>query len=148
MSPEDNRYMQRCSELAERAREEGNVAVGSVIVLEDAVLAEAEESVPTGPDPFAHAEFVAVRSALQRVGSEPLREAVLYTTNEPCLMCSFAIREAGIGRVVIEEPTREIGGISSEYPILVADTISRWGPPPEINWTSRPSQQKNETDET
>ena len=135
-SREDDRFLQRCRELTERARRAGNTAVGLVVTLEGRVVAEAEETVPGGPDPFAHAELVAVRRAMARLGRERLRRATLYTTKEPCLLCSFAIREARIGRVVIEAPTAEIGGVTSRYPILPAEDVARWGPPPEIVWIS------------
>ncbi len=133
-SREDERFMRRCRELADRARRAGNTAVGSVVTLEGRVVAEAEETVPGGPDPFAHAELVAVRRAMAQLGRKRLGRATLYTTKEPCLLCSFAIREARIGRVVIEAPTAEIGGVTSRYPILPAGDVARWGPPPEIVW--------------
>ncbi len=61
-------------------------------------------------------------------------EATLYSTAEPCFLCSFAIREAGLRRVVIGAPTPDIGGVASRYPILVADDVVRWGPAPEVVW--------------
>ncbi len=130
----DKLHMARCQELARQARLSGNVPVGSVIVLDDAIVVEAGETVPTGPDPFAHAELIVVREALRKFEKDTLRHATLYTNQEPCLLCSFAIREAGIGRVVIENQTPEIGGVSSSYPILVATDISRWGAPPSVVW--------------
>ena len=66
--------------------------------------------------------------------AQQLPEATLYTTAEPCFLCSFAIREFRIGRVVIGSATPEIGGATSLYPILSAGDISRWGDPPTIVW--------------
>ena len=88
---------------------------------------------PKGPDPFAHAELLAVRRAIG--GSRhDLPEATLYTNVEPCFLCSYAIREARIGRVVIGRPIPDIGGVNSRYPLLVADNVDRWGRPPEVVW--------------
>lgn len=130
----DRLWMERCVELAQEARAAGNTGVGSLVAVADRVIAEAGEECPAGPDPFAHSELLAVRMALSVLGKPLPEDATLYTTAEPCLMCSFAIREAGIRRVVIGAPTPGIGGATSRYPILVADDVDRWGPPPEIVW--------------
>lgn len=128
----DRRMMRRCIDLAASAKRSGNTAVGCVITVGETVVAEAEEECPAGSEPFAHAELLAVVAALRATDRSTLRRATLYTTNEPCFLCSFAIREAGIGRVVFAVETAEIGGATSAYPILEATDITRWGPAPKI----------------
>ena len=130
----DPRHMQRCQELAEQARLAGNTPVGSLVSVGEEVVAEAAEAVPAGPDPFAHAELVSLRDAMTRLGRKLPPGATLYTTHEPCFLCSFAAREAGVERVVIAQKTPEIGGATSSYPILLADDIERWGPAPTVDW--------------
>ncbi len=130
----DARLFDRCRELARHAADLGNTAVGSVVAITGRVVAEAEEATPAGPEPFAHAEFIAVKLAMTRLGRKTVPEATLYTTAEPCFLCAFAIREVRIGRVIIGSPTPEIGGVSSRYPILAADDIARWGQPPTVLW--------------
>lgn len=127
-------YLERCRELARRAEKRGDTPVGAVVALNGEIMAEAEEEVPTGSDPFAHAELLVVRRAMQALNGRELKRATLYTTVEPCLLCSFAIRESGIGRVVIERPVSEIGGATSSFPILTTDAIDRWGLPPGVTW--------------
>jgi tRNA(adenine34) deaminase len=92
----DQHMMRRCIELARSATKAGNTAVGCVITLQGHVVAEAEERSPAGGNPFAQAEILAVVAALRAVGRTKLSEATLYTTNEPCFLCSSAIREAQI----------------------------------------------------
>ena len=130
----DARHMDRCRVLAIQARTAGNTPVGSLVAVGNNVVAEAEEAVPSGPDPFAHAEVLAVREAMTRLGRPLPVAATLYTTNEPCLLCSFAVREVGIRRVVMAAPTPDIGGVTSSYPILAADDVPRWGEPPIVVW--------------
>ncbi len=130
----DRRLMTRVDELAAEAGRAGNTAVGTIVAQGERVLAEAEEQTPQGPDPFAHAELVAVRRAMAAAGHRHLPEATLYSNVEPCFLCSYAIREARIGRVVIGRPTPEIGGVSSRYPLLTAGDIERWGRAPEVVW--------------
>lgn len=78
----------------------------------------------------------AVRRAMAAAGRRHLPGATLYTNVEPCFLCSYAIRVAIIGRVVIGRPTPEIGGVSSRYPLLTADDIERWGRAPEVLWVA------------
>ena len=70
------------------------------------MVAQGEEQSPSGSNPFAHAEVLAVAAALRSVNRKGLARATLYTTNEPCFLCSYAIREARIARVVfaVESP--------------------------------------------
>lgn len=133
-SSQDDRWMARCLELAGQAGEAGNTPIGTIILFPGGETIEALEAVPAGPDPFGHAEVIAVRDAVQKRGTPLPEGTVLYTNAEPCFMCSFAIREARIARVVIDRPTPEIGGASSPYPILLAEDVSRWGPAPEVVW--------------
>ncbi len=130
----DRRLMLRVSELAAEAGRAGNTAVGAIVAQGERILAEAEEETPKGPDPFAHAELVAVRRAMTATGRRHLPEATVYTNVEPCFLCSYAIREARIGRVVIGRPTPEIGGVSSRYPLLTANDIDRWDRAPDVVW--------------
>ena len=135
MSPErhfDEQMMRRCIDLAASASGSGNSPVGCVIALDGKILAQAEEQSPAGEDPFAHAEILAVRVALRTVNRTALERATLYTINEPCFLCSYAIREARIGCVVYAISTEGIGGATSEFPILNAKAIDRWGSPPRI----------------
>ena len=131
---QDESMMRRCIDLARAAKLAGNTAVGALLVIGEHVGAEAAEEAPAGDDPFAHAEILVVRRALQKPRRKELPEATLFTTAEPCFLCSFAIRESRIGRVVIGSATPEIGGATSLYPILSARDISRWGAPPTIAW--------------
>lgn len=135
----DLERMARCRELARRAGQDGNQPIGALVAVGGEVLAEAEEQTPAGPLAFAHAELLAVQRAISASGRRRLPEATLYSTHEPCFLCSYALRAARIGRVVIESAVPEIGGATSRYPILTADDILTWGPPPVLVWVEPPS---------
>lgn len=129
-----SRWMDRCDELAQQAKRAGNTAVGAVLVLDGVAIAEAAEETPAGPRPFAHAELLVVERALMLRPRPDLRNATLYSTVEPCVLCGFAVREARIGRLVLARSAGEIGGTDSRFPVLTANWVTRWGPPPEIVW--------------
>lgn len=101
MNERDLEFLRRAISLAHDAREHGNHPFGALIVDgAGTIVAEAENSVSTDQDPTGHAETNAVRRAGPRLAPEAWSEATLYTSCEPCAMCSGAIFWAGIGRVV------------------------------------------------
>lgn len=132
IDPQHLAYMRHCLALAEQAWQAGNIPVGSLIVRQGQVIATASELLPQTPDVIGHAEVLAVRLACQQLQTLDLHDCVLYTTAEPCWMCSYAIRETKIQMVVIGAETKEVGGISTNYPLLIAQDIAVWGPPPQI----------------
>lgn len=126
--------MRRCEALAQQAAAAGNTPVGAVVVMGGSALGEAAEESPRGPRAFAHAELLAIEAAVRVAGHRRLEGATLYSTAEPCLLCGFAVRETHIARVVIGRPSGAIGSVRSRFPILSADWVERWGPPPEVVW--------------
>ena len=132
MQRNSQELMERCFELAEEARRRGDTPVGSLIIDQNGrILAEASESNRT-LDPFDHAEFLAVRQAVAIRQSCDLSDCMLFTTNEPCFLCSFAIRQTSISHVFFARRTFGIGGVSSNYPILSASDVENWKLVPEI----------------
>lgn len=129
---QDVEFMRQAIRLARIALERGDAPVGSVIVRDGRIKGEGAEAVRCERDPTAHAEAIAVREACRALGSLDLGGCTLYTTVEPCWMCSFVIRSARISRVVVGRSVLHIGGISSRYPILVASDIPKWPQPPEV----------------
>ncbi|MEX0314976.1 MAG: nucleoside deaminase, partial [Allomuricauda sp.] len=86
-----NYFMAKCEQLANRAAFRGNSAVGSIIVVNNEIVAQAEEAVETKQDISCHAEMEVIREARKILGKN-MSGAILYTTKEPCVMCSYAIR--------------------------------------------------------
>lgn len=125
-------FMRRCLELAEIARGRGEVPVGSVIVRHGVVIAEGIEGVRTQCDIAAHAEMEAIRQTSRLLQTLDLSGCTLYTTVEPCFMCSYAIRACRIGTVVFGAPVDTVGGFTSPFPVLSTTAIPHWGPPPNI----------------
>ena len=78
----------------------GHNPIGCVIVLGGEVIAEGTNRVDELHDPTAHAEIVTMRMAGQHLQSHEMRGATLYTTLQPCGMCTMASIWAKIGRIV------------------------------------------------
>jgi tRNA(Arg) A34 adenosine deaminase TadA len=108
---EDTQFMQ----LAIDQAKEGDYPFGAVIVRDGRVLAFGRNSTRRNNDPTAHAEMMAIRAFLNGHEPEAFKEATLYTSGEPCVMCMGAIIWCGIKRMVfaasIEELATRIGQI-------------------------------------
>jgi tRNA(Arg) A34 adenosine deaminase TadA len=90
-----------CLEQARMGEAEGNIPVGSVIARDGKVIGVGRNRVRTDGIPLKHAEIVAIEVACQATGSIDLSGATLYTSLEPCPMCCWAVRVAGIRRIVL-----------------------------------------------
>ena len=97
---DDEAFMRRALELARRADGEGEVPVGSVVVLNNSVIGEGWNRPIAASDPSAHAEIQAMRAASSALSNYRLTGATLYVTLEPCDMCIGAMFHARIARVV------------------------------------------------
>ena len=96
----DAAWMRRALDLAQRAREEGEVPVGCVVVMDGRVVGEGWNRPIAAADPTAHAEIQAMRAAAAALGNYRLTGASLYVTLEPCEMCLGAMFHARISRAV------------------------------------------------
>lgn len=98
-NPRDLDLLAQAVHLAAEARERGDHPFGALLVTADDVRVTAMNSVNTEHDPTGHAETNLVRYSAH-LSAEQLAGASLYTSTEPCAMCSGAIYWSGIGRVV------------------------------------------------
>lgn len=96
--------MRRALELAKQAQAEGEVPIGALVVLEDAIVGEGWNRPIASADPTAHAEIEAMRTAAKKLENYRLTGATLYVTLEPCDMCVGAMFHARIARAVYGAP--------------------------------------------
>ena len=96
----DKFYMLEALKLAKNAFDEDEVPVGAVIVCDNQIIGKGYNQVEKLNDPTAHAEILAITAACNFLGNKYLDKCTLYVTLEPCLMCTGAIREAQIAKVV------------------------------------------------
>ena len=93
-------HMQLALDEARFAAVAGEVPIGAVLVVEDAVIARAHNRREVWQDPTAHAELIAIREAAAQLRTWRLVGATLYVTMEPCAMCIGAAILARVERVV------------------------------------------------
>ena len=117
--------MRRALELAGRAKSDGEVPVGSVVVVEGRVVGEGWNRPIAASDPTAHAEILALRAAAQALNNYRLTGATLYVTLEPCDMCLGAMFHARIARAVFGaiDPKKQVlkSQVNLEGGVLAAE---------------------------
>jgi tRNA(adenine34) deaminase len=96
----------------------GEVPVGAVVVVEDAIVAQAHNAPIALADPTAHAEILALREAARKANNYRLPQATLYVTLEPCVMCCGAIVQARLACVVYGAADPKAGAVESRYRLL------------------------------
>jgi tRNA(adenine34) deaminase len=112
--------MERALAQARAAVAAGQTPFGAVVVDGDGrLIGEGHNAVRSSLDPTAHAEVVAIRAAWRRVGDwQRLAGSALYSTCEPCLLCSFVITQIGFSRVVFAARGTDV---PTYKPLLGAD---------------------------
>lgn len=132
MDEDYNIFMQQCLSLAEIALKNGNPPVGAIIVLQNKVIGKGIESGKSTEDITNHAEILAIRDAINNGFSNYLNDSKMFTTHEPCIMCSYLIRHHKIPHIIYGTHVPLIGGATSQFKILMTEQIPTWGKKPMI----------------
>ena len=110
---DDAAFMQLALAQAREAAAAGEVPVGAVLVRRGQVISSGRNAPVDGHDPTAHAEIVALRAAAQALGNYRLDDCELFVTLEPCAMCSGAMLQARLKRVVFGAADPKTGAAGS-----------------------------------
>lgn len=105
-------YMAEAIAEAKRGGEEGNEPVGAVAVLDDAMVARDHDRSVLDGDPTAHAVLLTLQATARKLGTRRLSEITIFTTHEPCAMCTGALVEARVRALVFaaSDPDRGAAG--------------------------------------
>lgn len=109
---------------ARRALREGEVPIGAVAVRRGRVVARGHNQRKALRDLTAHAEMMCLRDLSRREGlAKRLRSVTVYSTLEPCAMCSGAMIHHRIGRCVWGERDTLLGAAGSAFDILNRSSV-------------------------
>jgi tRNA(adenine34) deaminase len=110
---QDLEFMKMALAQAQLARATGEVPVGAVLVTNQKVIAVGHNKPISQNDPSGHAELIALRRAGDALKNYRLPNTTLYVTLEPCMMCSGAIMQARVSRVVYGAKDPKTGCVHS-----------------------------------
>ena len=99
---------------ADEASAQGDVPVGAVVVDESGtILAVSSNRRERDQNPIAHAEMLCLQRAAKKRRSWRLDGCTIISTLEPCLMCTAAIVETNLSRLVFGAFNVKDGAFSS-----------------------------------
>lgn len=109
---DDKYYMSLALEEAKKARVLDEVPIGCIIVKDDKVIASSFNRKSLDNIATYHAEILAINTACKTLGTWYLDACTLYTTIEPCMMCTGAIIQARIPKVIYGATNEAFGMLS------------------------------------
>ncbi|WP_338551310.1 nucleoside deaminase [Paenibacillus sp. KS-LC4] len=111
---QDEFFMKEAIKLAELAVEHGNEPFGAVLVKDGMIVYSNENQIYSATDPTFHAESGLLRRFCAETGITDLYEYTLYSSCEPCFMCSGAMVWTNLGRLVFGASNRDLCSILGE----------------------------------
>lgn len=105
---QDETFMKEALRLSKLAVQHGNEPFGAVLVRDGEIVFSNENQIHTRSDPTFHAEAGLLRQFCSETGVTQLRDCTLYTSCEPCFMCSGAMVWVKLGRLVYGASNRDL----------------------------------------
>lgn len=118
LSDTDMALLRATIELAEESKKNGRHPFAAIVANEhgEIVASAGNNSMPPQGDPTQHAELAAAAKAAKLLSPEALAKCTLYTSAEPCCMCSGAIYWCNIGRVVYALSEHRLLTLTGDHP--------------------------------
>ena len=110
----DKEFMKAAIELSRLAVKHGNEPFGAVLVKDGKIVFTNENQIYTKNDPTFHAEAGLLRTFCAETGESNLSDYTLYSSCEPCFMCSGAMVWLKLGRLVYGASNNDLASILNE----------------------------------
>jgi len=121
LAPTDEALLRRAIAIAAHAITLGDAPYGSLLAdAEGNILVEEHNTVKRDNDISAHPELKLARWAARELAPEVAAKTTMYTSCQPCGMCTGGIVRSGLGRVVYALATEQLIGLNpgSEWPVV------------------------------
>lgn len=116
-------YMAEAIAEARRGAEEGELPIGAVAVIDDAMVGRDHDRRMLSEDPTAHAVLLTLQATARKLGERRLSEVSIFTTREPCAMCTGALVEARVRSLVYAVADPENGAAGSVIDLARNDAL-------------------------
>ena len=114
----DEYFMREALKEAKKAYLKNEVPVGAVIVKNNEIIARGHNVKETKKDTTKHAEIIAIQKASKKLEAWRLENCTMYVTLEPCAMCTGAMIQARLKKVVIGTMDEKTGACGSVLNLL------------------------------
>ena len=111
-------FMEEALMEAKKALEKGEVPIGAIVVLGEDIIGRGYNQPITKNDPTAHAEIMALRDASMNLKNYRLKDTLVYSTLEPCLMCAGALVHARIKKLFYSASDLKSGVIENNGSLM------------------------------
>jgi tRNA(adenine34) deaminase len=111
-------FMKQALKEAQKAFDENEVPVGAVAVFKNQIIGRGHNQTERLQDPTAHAELLAITAAANALNSWRLKDVVVYSTIEPCIMCAGALVLARVKKIIFGARDEKFGGCGSVFNIV------------------------------
>ena len=112
----DEKYIEIAYKEALKAYKKGDTPIGCVIVKNNKIIAKSYNKKEKNNIATYHAELLAIEKASKKLNTWMLDDCTLYSTMEPCIMCSGAIIQSRIKKIVYSMSNNSFGNIeNNEY---------------------------------
>ena len=119
----DEYYMQLAINQAKKALKHNEVPVGAIIVKKGKIISKAYNKREKNKDTTKHAEIIAISKACKKIKNWRLDDCEIYVTMEPCMMCSGAIQQSRIKKIVYGTKNHNYGYTSKLKNIKIISQI-------------------------
>ena len=109
------RWMKYAYLEALKAYGKNEIPVGAVVIYKNNIIGKGHNLIETLNDATAHAEMIAITAASESLGSWRLENCSLYVTLEPCIMCTGALINSRIKKVIYGLSDEKAGACDSLY---------------------------------
>ncbi len=128
----NEKHMKLALDLAVASKARGEFPFGAVIVQDGMVVAAAENGERRKVDVTAHAELMALSEASWKLARRDLSDCIIYSSAEPCPMCSAAIFQSNIPRVAFGLYRDDLPHLFRRRKIRIAQLAEDWDYRPEV----------------
>lgn len=105
------KFIKLLLKLAKKAYKKGDVPVSAIIVKDNKIISRAFNKKEKNKNAIDHAEVIAIKKACKKLKTWHLDDCILYTTMEPCMMCSGAIYQSRIKNIIYFVENEKFGFI-------------------------------------
>ncbi|MEE4565004.1 nucleoside deaminase [Paenibacillus polymyxa] len=128
MTNKDELFMKKAIEVALQSRNEGNEPFGAILVKGEEVVMVGENKINTFCDPTHHAEIGLIRKFCSENNVFDLSEYTLYTSCEPCVMCSGAMVWSNLGKIVYSVSHDQLAEIAGSNIMIACNEVFEKSP--------------------